>query len=121
MLFKCKYKVVDAFWTVCIALAMQGFLILLHYYVRMQISNNPELAVNSYKFIGQGWFAMFLFCFSLAFFVMAWVKYKIASKEETISGHRNIFFLTKVLLFAVGACIAVELCYLVLGIICAIV
>jgi len=108
---RCRSKISDAFSTVGIASAMQGLVIGPYLIVQREMSRNPRLSGE--KFIVHSTIMAFFFCLSLTFFIMALVKYRVASKEKTISEHKSIFFLTKVLIFVVGACLGVELCYMI--------
>ncbi len=89
---------------------MQVFVIGPYFIAQQEISGNPELSGK--KFIAHSMIAALFFCLSLTFFVMALIKFRVATKEVVTSKYKRTLFLTRVLLLSTGTCITVELCHI---------
>ena len=103
-------KILDAFCSITFAAAMQFLFFWTRFQARREIKQNPELALNSYKFIFEGMVLICAICMSLIFFVLALVKYRDLDKKKEGIQHKYITFATKVLLFIVGITLVIQVC-----------
>lgn len=103
-------KILDAFCSITMSAALQFLIFWMRFQVRKEIEQNPKLALNSYKFIFEGMVVMCAICLSFIFFALALVKCREANKKKEGFQHKYINFATKVLLFAVGITLVVQIC-----------
>lgn len=103
-------KILDAFYSITMAAALQFLIFWIRFRVQREIQQNPDLAHNSYKYIFEGMVVMCAFCLSFIFFVLALVKYRDANKKEEGFQHKYIAIATKLLFFVVGIPLVVQSC-----------
>ena len=99
-------KIIDAFSTAGIAAAMQAPVIGPFILARYQIREDPDL--SGPNFIIHGMVMAFFFGLSLTFFIMALIKFYIATRDISSLTNRRILIATEVLLLSTGICILAE-------------
>ena len=108
-------KILDAFCCITMSAALQFLIFSTRFQIRREIEQDPELALNAYKFIFEGMVMMCAICLSLIFFLLALVRYQEANKNKEASQHKYITFATKALLLAVSIALVVEICIIAYG------